>query len=216
MHVSYAKYTILDRVFLTLDNDYCKYCISSVFWLDIIAVAYTCILPLDLQDIGCMNNKKPGSMLRTREYLMIYRGPGFLAVVHIIRLLAMHPSFPPSLQQVVSLSQSSCVSPVELTGGKGGRGAKSYDGEKTRPSINNSIISAEHWLNCVGETRWERTPVGETIPRIICDLRKWGISWGFLGFPAPFIEVNSLGAPSYIRTNTASNRKFEAKMYCTE
>jgi hypothetical protein len=65
----------------------------------------------------------------------------------------------------------------------------------------------------VGETRWERTPVGETIPRIICDLRKWGISWGFLGFPVPFIEVNSLGAPSYIRTNTVPKEKFDTIMY---
>ncbi len=38
-------------------------------------------------------------------------------------------SFPPllSIQQVVSLSQSFCVSPV---GENGGGGAKSYDGEK--------------------------------------------------------------------------------------
>jgi hypothetical protein len=40
---------------------------------------------------------------------MIYRGPGFLAVV------CLAPS--PSCQQVISLSQSSCVSPVVLTDG---------------------------------------------------------------------------------------------------
>ncbi len=44
-----------------------------------------------------------------------------------------------SRQQVVSLSQSSCVSPVELTEGGG---AKSYDREKARSSINHSIVSA--------------------------------------------------------------------------
>jgi hypothetical protein len=46
---------------------------------------------------------------------MIYRGPGFLAVVW---LAPSPPPFP--VRQVVSLSQSSCVSPVELTDGRGG------------------------------------------------------------------------------------------------
>ncbi len=148
-----------------------------------LSLLHSHVLPLDLQDIGCMNNKKPGSMLRTREYLMIYWGPGFPVVV----LLGSTPTSIPFLLSAscLSSSQSSCVSPVDLTQGRGGRGAKSYDGEKACPSINNSIISAEDWLNCVGETRWERTPVGETIPRIICDLRKWGISWGFLGVSCP-------------------------------
>jgi hypothetical protein len=48
-------------------------------------------------------------------------------------------------QQVVSLSQSSSVSPVELSDGREGgrgRGAKSYDREKAWPSINHSIHSA--------------------------------------------------------------------------
>jgi hypothetical protein len=57
--------------------------------------------------------------------------------------LLAHP-LPRLRQQVVSLSQSSCVSPVELTGGRGGGGergvgdvrrAKSYDREKALPSI---------------------------------------------------------------------------------
>jgi hypothetical protein len=54
---------------------------------------------------------------------MICRGPGFLAVV----LLGSSPTpYPPfSRQKLVSLSQSSCVSPVELTDGRGGEpGAK--------------------------------------------------------------------------------------------
>ncbi len=55
--------------------------------------------------------------MRTREYLMIYRGPGFLAVVHIIRLLAMHPLSSLSLQQVVSLSQSSLCRRSSLLSG---------------------------------------------------------------------------------------------------
>ncbi len=53
--------------------------------------------------------------------------------------LSPRPPPPLSRQPVVSLSQSSCVTPIELTdgrGGRGGRGAKSYDREKAWPSIN--------------------------------------------------------------------------------
>jgi hypothetical protein len=53
---------------------------------------------------------------------------------------------PLSRQQVVYLSQPSCVSPVELAGGsEGGRdggGAQSYDsGNKAWPLVNHSILS---------------------------------------------------------------------------
>jgi hypothetical protein len=65
----------------------------------------------------------------------------------MIRLLA-HSLLPAlSYQQVVSISQSTCVLPVELTDGReggrlgGGRGAKSYDREKAWSSINHSILS---------------------------------------------------------------------------
>ncbi len=57
---------------------------------------------------------------------MFYRGPSFLTVVLFGSL--PHPFPPLSRQQVVSLSQSSFVSPVELTDGRGdGRGARSYE-----------------------------------------------------------------------------------------
>jgi hypothetical protein len=48
-----------------------------------------------------------------------------------------------SRQQVVSLSQSSCVSSVELTDGRGGGGGavKSCDGEKAFYSTNHPILS---------------------------------------------------------------------------
>jgi hypothetical protein len=77
----------------------------------------------------------------------------------MIRLLAHAPPFPLSRQQLVSLYLSSCVSPVELTDGRGGRGGtKLYDREKVWPSINNSILSgllyrssnvgvSFHWLS---------------------------------------------------------------------
>jgi hypothetical protein len=53
--------------------------------------------------------------------------------------LALPPPYPLSRQQVVSLSQSSCVSSLltgELGQGGGGGGAKSYDGEKAWSAIN--------------------------------------------------------------------------------
>ncbi len=53
------------------------------------------------------------------------------------------PPTPRSRQQVVPLSQSSCVSPVNLTEwGGGGRGAKLYGREKAWSSINHSIFYA--------------------------------------------------------------------------
>jgi hypothetical protein len=52
---------------------------------------------------------------------------------------------PLSRQQVFSLSQSSCVSSVELTDERGGEqgweGTKSRDGEKAWSSINHTILS---------------------------------------------------------------------------
>ncbi len=52
-------------------------------------------------------------------------------------------------QQNVSLSQSSCMSPVEPTDGRGGgTGAKSYDGEKAWSSANNSMLSGTRHTCC--------------------------------------------------------------------
>jgi hypothetical protein len=66
----------------------------------------------------------------------------------VIWLLVIHPFPPSSHQQVVSPSQSSYLSPVELTGERRGRGCrvgriqiKSYDRKKAWPSINHSILS---------------------------------------------------------------------------
>jgi hypothetical protein len=83
---------------------------------------------------------------------MIYREPAFSRSYDV----APPPTL--SCQQVVSVSQSSCVSPVELTDGiggeEGGGGAKTYDGEKAWSSINHSILSGwsgfKRQLNSVG------------------------------------------------------------------
>ncbi len=107
---------------------------------------------------------------REREYWMIYRGPGFLAVVWFI------PP-PPFRQQIACLSQSSCVSPVELTTGRGGgggggaRGAKSYHCEKAWPSMNQSKLFARRlrrelfvrsglycWNGMFVSATWTRAP----------------------------------------------------------
>ncbi len=53
------------------------------------------------------------------------------------------PRHPLSHQQLFSISQSSCVSPVQLTEGRaGGWGAESYDRKKAEHSINHSVLSA--------------------------------------------------------------------------
>jgi hypothetical protein len=68
----------------------------------------------------------------------------------MIRLFAHSPH---SRQQVVSLSQSSCVSPVELTDGKEGCGhvVKSYYRDKAWSSINHSLLSDSKHGNLVGK-----------------------------------------------------------------
>ncbi len=61
---------------------------------------------------------------------------------------APRPPSPFFRQQIVSLSQSFCVSPVQLTGGRGGLGrggGRGADRNKARASINRSILSGgEH------------------------------------------------------------------------
>ncbi len=71
----------------------------------------------------------------TREYWMIYRGPGFLAVVWF-GSSSLLPPFPAFCLQVVSLSQPFWVSPVSslLTGG-GGRGWSRSEITRRRESL---------------------------------------------------------------------------------
>jgi hypothetical protein len=83
-----------------------------------------------------------------REDWMIYRGLGFLTVLWF----GSTPAPPPlSQQQIPSLSQSSCVSPVHLTDGRGGGGEEAgvepshtTGRMKTWASINRSILSDSH------------------------------------------------------------------------
>jgi len=78
----------------------------------------------------------------SKEYWTIYRGPGFLAVVWFNPL-------PLSRQQVVSLSQSSCVSPVELTKGRGrawGRGRSQFIRRRESLVFYKSIYTVQYSL----------------------------------------------------------------------
>jgi hypothetical protein len=74
---------------------------------------------------------------------MIYRWPGFLP----------HP-LPPSSKQVFPLSQSSCVSLVELTDEKGGGGEPNYTkAGKPGPLLNHSILSETKKRHHLAERR---------------------------------------------------------------
>jgi hypothetical protein len=101
---------------------------------------------------SCWPGSSPLMQLRyrTREHCMIYWVPGLLAVV-VWFSYSLIP-FPISRQQVDSLSQSFCLSAVELTDrgrrGEDGGWAKSYDGENAWSSINHSIPSG-------GSRRWK-------------------------------------------------------------
>ncbi len=97
-----------------------------------------------------MTDEKRGgfSTATVREYWMIFRGPSFLAVVWF----GSWPTpLPLSLQQIVSLSQFSWVSPVELTEGRGWGRSQTSDHGKALSSINHSNSLAT--IN-VGEVIW--------------------------------------------------------------
>jgi hypothetical protein len=84
-------------------------------------------------------------MVKTREYWMIDRGPGFLLVVWFGSSPIPFP--PPSLSRLsLFLSLPVCRRSSLPTGGGGGgaRGAKSFDREKERFSINHSILSGQN------------------------------------------------------------------------
>jgi hypothetical protein len=61
------------------------------------------------------------NLLSPKEYRMIYRGPDFLAVVYLALLLPPPTPYPVGK---LSLSQSFCVSPVELTDRRWGKGVQ--------------------------------------------------------------------------------------------
>jgi hypothetical protein len=65
---------------------------------------------------------------------MIYRGPGFLAVVSLVSML--------DRRHRGRLRKRDNVLPGE--GGRSGRGAASYDRKKALPSYNHTILSVPH------------------------------------------------------------------------
>jgi hypothetical protein len=104
---------------------------DDLFWTELmqyfIRILVSCCMKSSKLKLGWREFVHRACTSLNREYSMIYRGPGFLA--HLSREQVFH-------------SQSYCVSPAELTDGRGGgRCAKSYNREKALPSINYSIGS---------------------------------------------------------------------------
>ncbi len=100
---------------------------------------------------------------------MIYRVPGFLAVV----TSSPHP-IPLSRQQVVSLSQSSCVLPVELTDGRGWEGV----GEEPNHTRRESLVLYESF-NALWLT--QSTPLLATQREEIQEREKGGVGHSCVG-----------------------------------
>ncbi len=105
------------------------------------------LFPVDLQTFTPL----------TREYWMIYRGPGFSS--------SYDWANPQSPVTKFSLSQTSCASPVELTDGRVGDGVRGGSqiirrrGRESLVSINHSILSAfDHQsIFVAGTSRWGTT-----------------------------------------------------------
>ncbi len=87
-------------------------------------------------------NAKFGTIVKTSEYWMIYRGPGFLAVIWFGSSPTDLPHLPSASCPSFSVFLHVCRRSSLLTW-EGGRGweAKSNDREKAWPSINRSILS---------------------------------------------------------------------------
>ncbi len=98
--------------------------------------------------LKCWSCTKIYNCVYRSEYWMIYRRPGFLAIVWF----GSSPiPFPLSRQQVVSLSHTSCASSVHRAFWREGGGGvvKSYDKEKAWSSINYSILpGVQHARSC--------------------------------------------------------------------
>ncbi len=77
------------------------------------------LVQLLLQPARIKGECLPTSVVGARGYWMIYGGPGFLAFSFSLTSL---PSL--SCQQLVSISQSPCVSPIQRGGGRGWEGSQ--------------------------------------------------------------------------------------------
>jgi hypothetical protein len=100
--------------------------------------------------LHCIAEKAGEVQYRIREYWMIYRDPNFLAVIWF----GSSPTpFPLFLSASVSLSQYSCVSPIDLYTVRKGLGTKGYDCEKAWPSI---IVQSSLYKRIQKEKRLKR------------------------------------------------------------
>ncbi len=78
---------------------------------------------------------------RSREHWMIYRGPGFLAVVWFASSPSLQLAWPATHRKTEKERQL-----ADGRGGEGGGGAKSYESEEALSSINHSIFSEDSCL----------------------------------------------------------------------
>jgi hypothetical protein len=123
-------------------------------------------------------NAEFGTIVETSDYWMIYRGPGFLAVIWFVSSPTDLPHLPSA--SCPSFSVFLHVLPVKLTYVRGGKGvgweAKSNDREKAWPSNNHSILSG-----------WDETDY--SVERGDCLFQECGICGkSKVPFPLPFFH----------------------------
>ncbi len=121
-----------------------RYIAATLFYFRKVAV----VLPDSSKPLLFFKNEWVECWFGSREYWLIYRGPGFLAVV----CLGTSPTFTPPPPHVSNLSLF--LSPLRLLPGGCGRGAESYHGVKSWSPVNHSILS--DWKSAEISTSSER------------------------------------------------------------
>ncbi len=119
-----------------------------------------------------------------------------LSCCRMIWLLS-HP-LPPFRKNVVSLSQSSCVSPVQLIDGRGAGGAKSYDDEKAWSSLNRLILAVQNILG-VKEKNCRTAEIQHRASNKFAYTLRCGTVVGFLTYKST-VENSRLYIISYFTT----------------
>ena len=150
--------------------------------------------------------------------------------------------YPLSCHQVVFLSQSSCVWPVEHTdgtrrGGGGGGVAKSYDGEKALSSISHSILSGmykrilhfikadnhvgfqELFIQCLESNTRIKSNVKNYLQSVFPYLLPFFMIYSLIlfnrSFSQPLEQTSTVSAGSKLHCKSEGLRKYFAQVYGT-